>query len=142
MKVKLERKLFSSPDRLDCLACQQPFWAGRVRSLLYSDRQDFLGDLCPICLAQGEASIQQSIRSQISRSQISRSQSDLPAAHRQVLELLMVVDEAVQLPNKFQIFLKHLEVFAQQSKELEAARMNQTQRLERSRLERLLKSTP
>jgi hypothetical protein len=151
MKIKLERKLFSCPDRLNCLVCRQPFQSGKLRNLLWSDRtsehrQLLLGDLCPTCVTQGEAPIQKSLRMEANRSLKPTPERGVPtvlgsaiASHRQALELLLIADEAVQFPSRGERWLKHLELFVQESQELEAARFDLGSRGERSRLERLLR---
>jgi hypothetical protein len=146
MKIKLERKLFSCPDRLNCIVCRQPFQSGKLRNLLWSDRttehrQLLLGDLCPTCMTQGEAPIQKSLRMEANRSLHPTPERSVPtiASHRQALEFLIIADEAVQFPTRGERWLRYLELFVQESQELEAARFDLGHRGARSRLEWLLR---
>jgi hypothetical protein len=125
MKVQLERKLNSCPEQLRCAVCQQGFSVGKIRTLLYSDRGLLQGDLCPACLKLKPGGIKQKIRAQSRRLLYDATSSGERSATSQqlALDLLACADEAIRLPNPFDWMLKHLEIAAQESQELEAARL-------------------
>jgi hypothetical protein len=143
MKIQLERTLTSCPAHLACVACQQFFPTGKLRHLLKSDRQLILGDLCPPCLKRGAIHIQLCLREQANRSMAPafNGGSLTIASHRQALEQLEVAAEAVQFPKVYQRLLKKIEIFMEESQELETARFNgmEIQKIQRSQLEKIYK---
>jgi hypothetical protein len=141
MKIKLERKLTTCPDKLACATCHTGFAAGRLRALLYSDRGLVLGDICPACLKLEAADIRRLLRKESNRlmSHPKGSYSQTISLHRQALELLETSEEEVQFPMLYQRLIKQFQIFSQESQELEAAKFNLSSRSlsQRARLERM-----
>jgi hypothetical protein len=142
MKIKLERKLSSCPDSLNCTVCHQSFGAGKLRSLLYSDRGFLLGDVCPQCFRKEADEIQTAVRRQGNWMMAPIKSTGAPtiATHRQALELVEISAEDVEFPMRYQLWLKWLEVLIEENQELEAARFQRSSwvGMQRSRLERTL----
>ena len=120
MKVQLERKLGSCPSRILCIICRQGFEALRIRALLYSDSGLIQGDVCPDCLKLKASGIKQKLReselslqAELEGSRVASQQALLPECSA----------EAVRLPRFYEWWLKQVEIFSQESQELEAARL-------------------
>jgi hypothetical protein len=143
MKFELERKLPTCPDTLSCVVCRQCFDARRIRTLLRSDRGLVIGDICPACSKLEAKAIKQTLREQANQlmSQPKGKGAQTLSFHKQALELLEVSTETVKFPTFYQRLLKQIEIFAQESQELESARFNLSNSAakQRSRLERLLR---
>jgi hypothetical protein len=142
MKIKLERKLSSCPDSLSCTVCHQRFGAGKLRSLLYSDRGFLLGDVCPQCFRKEANEIQSALRQQGNWMMVPIKGVGVPtiATHRQALELVEISAENVEFPMRYQLWLKRLEVLIEENQELEAERFQRSNwvGMQRSRLEKML----
>lgn len=140
MKIILERQLINRPNPLKCKVCHQTFDVSKLRTLLYSDRGLLMGDICPCCIKQETPGIQRLLKQQ------SHHLMALPqgrgvqtiASYRQALELSEISTEDVQLPTFYQRWLKHIEIFVQETQELEAARFRLSSHTieQRSRLEK------
>jgi hypothetical protein len=121
MKIQLERKLSYCRDRIICSVCHQPFFVGRIRTLLYGDRGWLLGDICPDCLKLGTYGIQQTMRD---RAILLQKQSELGYASTTIdelaTELLDHSVENIQYPNFLQWWLKKWEIYLQELQESEA----------------------
>ncbi len=128
MKVQLERKLTSCPSQLQCVVCHQRFAPGAIRSLLCSDRGLIQGDVCPHCLKLKASEIKQKIAdysyqlTQQLESDRGVNATKAIALRQQALELLSCAAEELTLPTVYDWLLKRIEIFAQDSQELEAAR--------------------
>lgn len=126
MEIRLERKLVSCPSRLLCRVCRQGFEARRIRTLLYNGSGLIQGDVCPNCLKLKASGIKQKMKEQSEwlikqAAELEDSQS-IPA-HQLAIELLEGSQEDVKLPKFYDWLLKRLEIFSQESQELEAARL-------------------
>lgn len=143
MKIQLERRLVSCPDTVQCTVCHRPFAVDAIRSLLYSDRGWLKGDVCPHCLKLDTSTFKQNLWTQAMhlRESTSDGQSQTLLRHQQALECLELSQEELHRPVWWHWWLKRLEIFSQESQELEAARLGLDVRCceQRSRLERLLK---
>lgn len=125
MKIRLERKLVSCPHHLLCMVCGQKFEARRIRTLLYTDKGLIQGDVCPNCLKLKANGIRQKIKEQ---SRLLMRQAELETsgstfARQLALELLECSGEDLRLPTFYEWLLKRIEIFSQESQELEAARL-------------------
>jgi hypothetical protein len=140
MKIKLERKLINCPNPLKCKVCHQGFEVSKPRTLLYSDRGLLIGDICPRCVKRETSEIQRLLKQQgnhlMAPSQGRGAQTI--ASYQQALELLEISTENIKLPTFYQRWLKHIEIFVQETQELEAARFRLSSRAieQRSRLEK------
>lgn len=125
MKVQLERKLSSCPDQLGCFVCDQKFIVPTIRTLLCTDAGLIQGDLCPNCLKLKASGIRQKIRAQ-SGQLLKQAEQDptrsLPLRQR-ALELLSLAQEPLTLPSFYHWLSKRLEIFSQETQELESARL-------------------
>lgn len=140
MKIKLERKLINCPNLLNCKVCHQTFEVSKLRTLLYSDRGLLIGDVCPRCVKRQSLEIQRLLKQQ-SNLLMAPSQgrgAQTIAAYQQALELLEVSTEEIKRPAFYQRWLKHIEIFVQETQELEAARYRLSSYTveQRSRLEK------
>jgi hypothetical protein len=140
MKIKLERKLITCPNSLNCKVCHQTFEVGQLRTLLYSDRGLLIGDVCPRCMKREVPEIQRLLKQQgsllMAPSQSRGAQTI--ASYQQALELLEISAEEIKFPTFYQRWLKRIEIFVQETQELETARFRLSSRIieQRSRLEK------
>jgi hypothetical protein len=143
MKIQLERRLLSCPDTVQCTVCHRPFAVDAIRSLLYSDRGWLKGDICPHCGKLDAPTFKQNlwIQAMHLRESTADGQAQTLLRHQQALECLELSREELHRPIWWHWWLKRLEIFSQESQELEAARFGGDVRYceQRSRLERLLK---
>jgi len=120
MKIQLERKLPHCRDRILCVVCRQPYAVGRIRMLLYSDRDWLLGDICPQCLQLGTYGIQQTMRDWAillqKRSELGYATTT--AINDLATELRDCSVENIKYPNFLQWWLKKWEIFVEESQEL------------------------
>ena len=140
MKIKLERKLINCPNLLNCKVCHQTFAVSKLRNLLYSDRGLLIGDICPSCLKQETSEIQRLLRQRgnyLTAPSQGRGAQTI-ASYQQALELLEISAENIKLPTFYQCWLKHIEIFVQETQELETARFRISSYTieQRSRLEK------
>jgi hypothetical protein len=128
MKINLERKLPPCPDKLYCTVCGQLHEVGRIRALLYNDQGLIQGDLCSRCLKLKPDVFKHKLREKASvlLQQPKLFKSSRISYQERDLELREVAEENIKFPNSFNWLLKHIEVFAQESQELEAARFART----------------
>jgi hypothetical protein len=142
MKIKLERRLSTCANSLNCGVCRQTFEVSKLRTLLYSDRGLLIGDICPHCLKQETYEIQRLLRQQGNRlmAHPKGEGAQTIASHRQALELLEISTENIEFPTLYHRWLKHLEIFFQEAEELESTRFGLSSYIaeERSRLEKAL----
>lgn len=126
MKIQLERTLATCSPQLPCIACQQPFEVGRIRTLLCNDQGLIYGDICPDCLESKAIGIQQRLKrravQQMARYRKGECQHSIKA-YRSALELLELAEAPLKLPTLWQWWMKKLEVLSQESHELERARL-------------------
>ncbi|HCF26692.1 MAG TPA: hypothetical protein DEV81_05675 [Cyanobacteria bacterium UBA11049] len=123
MKIKLDRKLTSCPDRLRCTICRQAFKVSIIRALLYNDKGLIQGDVCSQCLKLKAEEIKQKIREQ------AMLLMELPelyifstiSSQERALELLECSTEKVKFPSFYQWLIKKIEV-SQESRQLEATK--------------------
>lgn len=145
MKIQLERKLSSCPEKLICTVCNQWFEPDKIRTLLYNDHGLLLGDVCPLCMKLPASEIRGQLRE---RAGLLLQQSELievsdwqsNAMRDRALELLQAAQEDVRFPSIFDWWFKRLEIFSEESQALEATRMglNEYYLTERSRLQKIL----
>lgn len=132
MKIQLERKLRSCPDRLRCVVCDRAFNSDRVRSLLCHDDGLIAGDVCPHCLKQGADRLRQELRDRAATAfsristQISTSPRSIDDAtislEREALELAEMAEQPLKLPPVYAWWWKKLEILAAETQALELAR--------------------
>lgn len=143
MKIKLERKLINCPNLLNCKVCRQTFAVSKLRNLLYGDRGLLIGDVCPSCMKREAPDIQRLLKQRgnhLTAPSQGRGAQTI-ASYRQALELLEISTENIKLPTFYQRWLKHIEIFVQETQELEAARFRLSSHTidQRSRLEKVFK---
>lgn len=118
MKIQLERKFKTCPNRLRCTVCDRLFEVGKIRTLLYSDRGFIQGDICPKCLQLKAEQIQQKLRE---RAMILIEEpfcdSSMLSNHELALELLETSTENIKFPTFYQWLIKHLEILSPISQE-------------------------
>lgn len=121
MKIKLDRKLTSCPDRLRCIICRQVFKVSIIRTLLYNDKGLIQGDICSQCLKLRAEEIKQRIREQaMLLMEIPELYSfSTISSQERALELLECSTEKVKFPSFYQWLIRKIEVF-QESGQLEA----------------------
>lgn len=124
MKIQLERKLYPCRDNLRCTVCQQVFHVLPIRSLLYQDNGLLQGDVCPTCAKLPAAEFKQrmALKARILLQQESAQDAQTMTLQARALELLTVAKEPIKFPSFWQQWLMQLDVFAQDTQELEAAR--------------------
>jgi hypothetical protein len=125
MKIQLERKLSSCPDQMTCIVCHEPFWSGNIRALLYSSNNLLQGDVCPSCVKLRASRFQQKLRNQANRliQESTVTPGKFQLLQDRAFELLETSEEPITYPTVFQWIFKRLETFAEESRELEAARL-------------------
>lgn len=128
MNIQLDRKLSSCPDQMICVVCYETFWSPNIRTLLYSNNNLLQGDVCPSCIKLRASRFQQKLRNQANRL---IQESILKPEKFQLLqdrafELLETSEEHLTYPTMLQWIFKRLEAFAEESRELEAARLRST----------------
>lgn len=123
MKIKLDRKLTSCPDRLRCIICRQAFKVSIIRALVYNDRGLIQGDICSQCLNLKAEEIKQRIREQaMLLMEIPELYSfSTISSQERALELLECSTEKVKFPSFYQWLIKKIEV-SQASGQLEATK--------------------
>ena len=118
MKVQLERRFTSCPCQLECVVCRNKFEPESIRSYLCNDQGLIQGDCCPECLKLGSQYILEKL---IEQTKKIREKLDS-------LFLESISENNVSLPKISQWFSKWLEIFIQESCELNAAKMGFRQR--------------
>lgn len=140
MKIKLERKLTSCPEKLRCLVCDLVFEPNFHRALLYSDKGSIEGDICPHCLQLNAEQIKDYLREKalvlIARSSFSHVPSGL--SYDRGLELLELSKENIKFPNFWQRLIHKIDIIAQESEELDEE-MAIYDYQDRARLEKLFR---
>lgn len=129
MKIKLDRKKVSCPANLICAVCGHMFKVDRIRTLLYSDRGLLQGDICPNCIKTGTIGIQEKLKERV-WSLLLKSDGFVSYnsyKRERAAELLEIAEEEVIFPSFWQWWLKRITIFAEESKELEKARLGASQ---------------
>ena len=112
--------------------------------MLYGDRGLVIGDVCPDCLKLSASAIKRSLRTRANQlmAQPKGRGAQTISSHQQALELLEIATEEVKFPSSYQRVLKHLEIFVQNSRSLEEARFNLSNRGlgQRSQLEKIFRN--
>jgi hypothetical protein len=142
MRIRLERKLKTCPDQLVCTVCHEPFFTGKIRTLLYNDRGFIQGDICPVCIKLKATEIRKKMREQASllMQQPVTCVVQTLSCHDRAIELLEASQELITFPTFLHWWLKKIEILSEESQELEADRLKlkQCQHSERSRLQKML----
>jgi hypothetical protein len=125
MKVQLERKILPCLDQLGCIACHQKFTVPNIRILICADTGLIQGDLCRDCLKLKATGIRQRIQEQSGRllQQAEQDSGQSLRLRQRALELLLLSQETLTLPNLYQWISKRFEIFSQENQELESARL-------------------
>jgi hypothetical protein len=125
MKIQLERKLSSCPDQMTCTVCHESFWVRNIRTLLYSDNNLIQGDVCLECTKLNASRFQKKLRSQANRlvqvASIHPERRDV--IQERAVELLETSEEKIWFPTVLQWLAKKIQIFSEESRELEAARL-------------------
>ncbi len=125
MKIQLERKLSTCPDQMTCIVCHESFWVRNIRTLLYSDNNLIQGDVCFECTKLNASRFQQKLRNQANR--LVQVASIHPERHdviqARAVELLETSEEKIWFPTVLQWLSKKIQIFSEESRELEAARL-------------------
>lgn len=124
MRIQLERKRYPCRDTLRCTVCQQMFHVGQIRSLLHQDSGLLQGDVCPACARLTATDFKQKmvLNARILLQKESLHDAQTMTLHARTLELLEAAKEPIKFPSFWQQWLMQLDVFAQDTQELEAAR--------------------
>jgi hypothetical protein len=122
MKIQLEHRLRSCPKHLGCISCGQTFASNRLRALLCRDSGLIEGDLCPRCIKQGADRIRLNLRDRATKLMLQLDAQPSPESQARGFELRAVAAEALTMPPAYQWWLKKLEIFHTESRELELAR--------------------
>jgi hypothetical protein len=111
MKIHLEHRLSSCPDKLRCTVCRQVFMAGRIRALLLNNRGLIQGDVCSECvhLPSNEIRLLLADQARLMLEQPSLFQPQVESPDTVALELFEASQETVQFPSLYQWFLKTIE---------------------------------
>lgn len=145
MKVQLERQTKFCPEHLNCAVCYQVFRVERIRHLLYSDRGLLEGDLCADCMKLNSSTFKAKIkeRAWLLLQNHNLIKSDPIFTAERASELLEMSKEAVKFPNFLQLWLKKIAILAEESSELEEARLGSTECncQERQQLEHLFEES-
>jgi hypothetical protein len=124
MKIQLERKLSSCPERLTCVVCHELFGTTRIRALLRDNHGLIQGDVCAACMKLETSNFQKALRNQANRllheAILDPARADLLQAR--AIEILETSEEQIQWPLFFHWILKKIEIFGEETLELEAAR--------------------
>ena len=125
MKIQLERKLAFCPELLLCTVCRQSFGVDKIRALLYSDAGLLQGDVCRKCLKLKASGIKQKLQeqSQLLMRQVEFAGHQAVSLRQLAIERLQCSEEEVRLPRFYEWVLKQIEIFSQESQELEKARL-------------------
>jgi hypothetical protein len=141
MKIRLESKHESCPERLQCLVCDRTFPTNKIRTLVYNDRGLLQGDICPDCLQLKSEKIKYKLREKALLMLTKRVRSNIKQSSLkpQAMELLALSQEKIKLPNFWQWLIKKMSIASEEYQEIEAARLGMTQCTcqQRSKLERL-----
>ncbi|MBW4516992.1 MAG: hypothetical protein KME11_17415 [Timaviella obliquedivisa GSE-PSE-MK23-08B] len=113
MKIQLEHRQSSCPQKLRCIACRQIFAVGRVRSLLVNDEDRIQGDLCSKCVRLTADEIRLILTEQVwlmlEQPQLFQHQVESPETL--ALELFEVALEDLEIPSSYQRLMKTLESY-------------------------------
>jgi hypothetical protein len=111
MKIQLEHRLSSCPEKLRCTVCRQVFTVGRTRPLLLNNRGLIQGDVCPDCvhLPSNEIRLLLADQARLMLEQPSLFQNQVEAPDTVALELFEASQEEVKFPSLYQWFVKTIE---------------------------------
>jgi len=118
MKIHLERPLPYCPPTLKCIVCGNGFGVGSIRALLCNDTGLIYGDVCPTCVRSHAQGIRQKLSDKL-LGFLSQHRGCDEAA----IELQELLQEDLHLPPFYQWWWKTLEIFAEETQELERARL-------------------
>jgi hypothetical protein len=108
MKIQLEHRLSSCPDKLRCTVCQQVFTVDRIRPLLVKQSGWIQGDLCPKCVSLPADEIRLVLANQawlmVEQPQLFGHESPEVA-----MELFEASLEEIKMPSLYQWWVKILE---------------------------------
>jgi hypothetical protein len=111
MKIQLEHRLSSCPDKLRCTVCQQVFTVGKIRPLLVNQRGWIQGDLCPECVSLPADEIRLILADQawlmVQQPQLFQPRIESPETL--AMELFEVSLEKIKMPSLYQWWIKMLE---------------------------------
>jgi hypothetical protein len=111
MKIQLEHRLSSCPEKLRCTVCRQVFTVGRIRPLLLNNRGLIQGDVCPDCVQLPSHDIRLLLADQarLMLEQPSLFQNQVETPDTVALELFEASQEEVKFPSLYQWFVKTIE---------------------------------
>lgn len=140
MRIKLERKLKTCPQQLSCTVCRQRFAVPKIRMLLCNNAGLLQGDICSECTELKPSEIRSKMRGQagLLMQYPELNDSSLISARERALELIETSQEDVKFPTFYQWWLKKIEVFSEESQELEATRLGLADRQCGLRLQKML----
>lgn len=140
MKIKLERKLKTCPSQLSCTVCRQKFEVQKIRTLLFNDAGLLQGDICSECRELKSSTICTKMRELacLLMQYPELNSSTLLSGKERALELLEASQEEVRFPSFYHWWLKELEIFSEESQELEAARLRLAYNQNGMRLQKML----
>jgi len=108
MKIQLEHRLSSCPDKLRCTVCRQIFTVGRIRPLLVNDGARIQGDLCPECVSLPADEIRLILADQawLMLEQPRLFQHQVESPETLALELFEASLEELKMPSLYQWLMK------------------------------------
>jgi hypothetical protein len=111
MKIQLEHRLSSCPDKLRCTVCQQVFTVGKIRPLLMKQNGWVQGDLCSECVSLPANEIRSILVDQawlmVQQPQLFQPQIESPETL--AMELFEASLENIKMPSLYHWWLKRLE---------------------------------
>ncbi len=140
MKIKLERKQKTCPPQLSCTVCRQRFEVRKIRTLLFNDAGLVQGDICSECRELKSSTIRAKLKEQacLLMQYPELNNSSLLSGKERALELLETSQEEVRFPTFYHWWFKEIEIFSEESQELEAARLGSSHPLSGVRLQKMI----
>ncbi len=140
MRIRLERKLKTCPSQLLCTVCRQKFEVQKIRTLLFNDAGLLQGDICSECRELRSSTIRERMREQacLLMEYPELNCSSLLSGKERALELLEASQEEVRFPTFYHWWLKKIEVFSEESQELEATRLGSSDHLSGVRFQKMI----
>ncbi len=123
MKIHLERTLPTCSRKLRCVACTDTFIPTQIRTLLCRDDGLIQGDICPNCLHLGASGIQTKLKATAAQKMHAGNDTGSITQYRSALEQFEAATTEIKLPRFYHWWLKRLEILAQETQELEKARL-------------------
>jgi hypothetical protein len=125
MKIQLEQKLSTCPEKMTCIVCCHSFQVNNIRTLIYDNQNLIQGDICPKCLKLNSRVIQQKLR--YHADYLMHESTAHPAQRdrlcKRALELLAVSEESVKFPTFLQWLWKKMEILSLETEELDVSRL-------------------